>query len=70
MMLPTGILLPSSALHSGLFALLAAFVAINTVMYVALAVAKILPKVYVSDWIRGSNRRAQIRSIVPEVLDD
>lgn len=66
MMLPTGALLPASTLHSDSFAILAAFVAINTVVYVALAVAKMLPKVYVSDWIRRSNRRSQTRSIHPD----
>lgn len=66
MTLPTGVLISDSALQSGVFAVLAAFVAINTVMYVALAVAKMLPKVYLSDWIRRSNRRSQTRSIHPD----
>lgn len=65
MSLPSGLVFPESTLHSDAFAVLAAFVAINTVMYVALAVAKMLPKVYVSDWIRGANRRSQTRSIHP-----
>ena len=46
--------------------MLAAFVAINTIVYVTLAVAKILPKVYVSDWFGTSNRRAETRSIDPD----
>ena len=58
-----GILFPESILHSGLFAVLAAFVAINTLMYSALAVAKILPKVYPADWITSRNRRIEARSI-------
>lgn len=61
-----GHLLPASLLHSQLFAVLAAFVAINTVMYGALAVAKMLPKVYPSDWLQGRNRRARVRGIYPE----
>lgn len=66
MSLPNGLLLPDSNLQSGVFAVLAAFVAINTLIYVALAVAKMLPKVYVSDWIRRANRRSQTRSIHPD----
>ena len=46
--------------------MLAAFVAINTIVYVTLAVAKILPKVYFSDWIGPRNRRAETRSIHPD----
>ena len=61
-----GILLPYSVLHTGWFAVLAAFVAINTVMYGALALAKILPKLYPSDWVRPINRRSQTRSIYPD----
>lgn len=59
-------MLPSSLLHSEGFAVLAAFVAINTVMYAALALAKMLPKVYPSDWFQGRNRRARVRGIYPE----
>ncbi len=61
-----GILFPESTLHSDLFAVLAAFVAINTVMYGALAVAKMLPKVYPADWITSRNRRIETRSIDPD----
>ena len=61
-----GVLLPQSFLHSPFFAVLATFVAINTVMYLALAVAKILPKVYLSDYLKGANRRAEVRSIHPD----
>lgn len=66
MTLPTGLVLPESTLHTDLFAVLAAFVAINTVLYVALAVAKLLPKVYLTDWVSGANRRSQTRSIHPD----
>lgn len=66
MSLPTGIVLPASTLYSDAFALLAAFVAVNTVMYVAFAVAKMLPKIYVTDWITRANRRTQTRSIHPD----
>jgi hypothetical protein len=58
--------LPESVLHSGWFAVLAAFVAINTVMYVVLAAATMLPKVHVADWFTSRDRRVQNRSIYPD----
>jgi hypothetical protein len=61
-----GILFPSSLLHSEWFGVLAAFVAINTMMYAALAVAKMLPKLYVADWISHRDRRSETRSIHPD----
>ncbi len=63
---PLGIMLPESFLRSEGFAILAAFVAINTVMYVALAIAKMLPKVYVADWFDHRDRRGETRSIYPD----
>ena len=63
---PEGLLLPESVLASTWFAVLAVFVAINTVMYLALAVAKILPKVYPMDWLPRSYARGQTRSIDPD----
>jgi hypothetical protein len=61
-----GILLPESTLREELVAVLAAFVAINTIFYVTLSVAKILPKLYVTDWIHSRNRRSETRSIHPD----
>lgn len=66
LMLPRGILFPEATLQSELFGIMAAFVAINTVMYVALAVAKILPKVYFTDWIQRPKQRSETRSIHPD----
>ena len=63
---PMGVLLPDHILRNELVAVLAAFVAINTIVYVTLAVAKILPKVYVRDWLSTRNRRAETRSIDPD----
>jgi hypothetical protein len=60
-------MLPAAILQSQVFAVLAAFVAINTVMYGALALGKMLPKVYPTDWVTSRNRRAENRSIHPEV---
>ena len=58
-------ILPESVLHTGWFSVLAAFVALNTVMYVVLATATMLPKVHVGDWFTSRNRRTQNRSIHP-----
>ncbi len=65
-----GILLPESFVRSDLFAVLAAFVAINTIMYTALAVGKILPKIYVGDYLHSRARRAESRSIHPDQSPD
>lgn len=67
--LPLGILLPDSTLDHTWFAVLSAFVAINTVMYIALAIAKILPKVYLSDLVHTRDRRKANRSIHPTPED-
>lgn len=61
-----GSLLPPGVLQSEWFAVLATFVALNTVMYCALGVAKMLPKVYASDLVHRRNRRRQNRSIYPD----
>ncbi|RJT85764.1 hypothetical protein D6T64_19220 [Cryobacterium melibiosiphilum] len=63
-------LLPESTLHSEFFAILAAFVAINTVMFAALAIAKIVPMVHLGDLIPGRRRRSETRSIHPETTPD
>jgi hypothetical protein len=39
-----GIVLPSDVLHSRLFQALAAFVVINTLIYAALALSKLIPR--------------------------
>jgi len=39
-----GILLPASVLNSGWFQALATFVAINTLIYATLALAKLIPR--------------------------
>jgi hypothetical protein len=39
-----GVLLPASVLHSGWFQALATFVAINTLVYATLALAKLVPR--------------------------
>ncbi len=64
-----GLLFDQSFLTSNYFLTLAAFVAINTVMYAVMAVAKILPKIYVVDWFTHRNRRSETRSIYPDSPD-
>jgi len=68
--IPLGILFSQDVLRSGAFQFLAAFVAVNTILYVALALAKMLPKFYVSDWTATRKRRRQTRSIHPEDPDE
>lgn len=63
---PLGILFPESLVRSHAFAILAAFVAINTVVYVALSIAKALPKIYVTDHLPRRYERAETRSIYPD----
>jgi hypothetical protein len=63
---PLGMVFADSILRSEGFAMLAAFVALNTVMYVVLAIAKMLPKVYFSDLVSHRNRRSETRSIHPD----
>ena len=58
--------LPESLLHGRWFAALSMFVAINTVLYLTLAMIKLFPKAYVSDWVDQRNRRSETRSIYPE----
>jgi hypothetical protein len=65
-----GILLPAEVLQSEFFAVLAAFVAINTIMYVTLAIAKMLPRLYLSDLRRGRNRRRQPRGIAATAAEE
>ena len=67
----TGVLLvasvlPESIMHTPWFASLSMFVAINTVLYLTLAIIKLLPKAYLSDWVDQRNRRSEIRSIYPD----
>jgi hypothetical protein len=66
LVVPLGILLPEGLLRSEWFAVLGAFVALNTVMYVALALAKVMPKVYVRDLFPRRYARAETRSIHPD----
>lgn len=61
-----GILLDQDVIYSDWFAVLAAFVAINTVMYVALAIAKTVPRIHLSEHLPRRYRRSETRSIHPD----
>jgi len=65
-LLPAGFLIPESILDSGLFQVLATFVALNSLMYATLALLKVLPRGYAIFRFDGRNRRRQNRSIYPE----
>lgn len=59
-------MIPESVLSSDWFAALAAFVAINTAIYVTLAIVKTLPRIYVRDYLPRTYHRAETRSIYPD----
>lgn len=61
-----GIVLPENLMQTRWFAVLSTFVAVNTVLYLTLAIIKLLPKIYVSDWLPQRNRRSETRSIYPD----
>lgn len=66
MITPIGILLPSSLLSSPFFSVLATLVALNTLIFVTLAVAKMLPSIHPGDVIGRRGRRLETRSIYPD----
>lgn len=51
--------------HVSLLGVLAAFVAINTLMYVGLALIKMAPRVHLSRRFKRGYKRAETRSIHP-----
>jgi hypothetical protein len=61
---PLGVLLPQSILETSTFNVLMTFVAINTLLYVALSVVKALPRVRIPI-LRRRYRRSETRSIYP-----
>lgn len=61
-----GLLLPERILDDHWFRVLAAFVAVNTLVYVTLAIAKALPRFYASDFLPRRYSRRETRSIHPD----
>jgi len=66
---PAGILLPESLLYSDWFGVFAAFVAINTMIYVLLSVSKLLPVFRFGRRRKGREFRGETRSIYPNGED-
>lgn len=61
-----GVLIPQEVLSSHWFGVFAGFVAINTLIYVVLSVAKLFPVIRFGKGRGGRNRRVAHRSIYPE----
>ena len=58
--------LTPETLQSKWFEVLAAFVAINTLIYATLTLSAILPRLYPTTWFSGNDTRSQTRSIYPD----
>jgi hypothetical protein len=64
MNLPMNVL-PPEILVSRPVQVLAAFVAVNTLIFVVLALMSLFPKLYPGNWFTSRNRRTETRSIHP-----
>ena len=62
---PTGIVFPETILHTGITATLSTMVAVNAVMFAALALARILPKIHLHDRKRQRHELPVTRSTHP-----
>lgn len=62
----SGVLFSESLLRSDFYFVLSTVVALNTTIYAALSIAKVLPKWYQPSWLRRGRTRAETRSIYPE----
>jgi len=61
-----GVILPEDTLHARWFIVLAGFVAVNTLVYVTLSIAKAVPRIYLTDWLPRRYSRGETRSIYPD----
>jgi hypothetical protein len=61
-----GLLFPQSLIESRFFVILATLVALNTTVYAALAIAKLVPKFVKPSWYRRGRTRSETRSIFPD----
>ena len=68
-MISQGLLLPESILHSAWFGALSTFVAVNTVIFLTLAIVKIMPVMHPGRWFQKPYLRAQTRSIYPDAVE-
>jgi len=57
--------MPTDVSPPAILEILAAFVAINTLMYVCLAIAKMLPRLRIPRTLRRPYSRSETRSIYP-----
>ena len=64
--LPEGILLPETFMQSRFFIVLATLVALNTVIYAALSVVHVKPKLIKPKWLPVHRARSMTRSIYPD----
>ena len=62
-------MIPESVLSTEWFAALAAFVAINTAIYVTLAIIKTLPRIYFRDYLPRTYQRSETRGIYPDAKE-
>jgi len=51
------------------FHVLAAFIAINTMIYATISFISVLPRIYPTQWFSSRNTRSETRSIYPDVID-
>lgn len=51
------------------FQILAAFVALNTIIYTTIAIIGVLPRLYPTKWLSGMHTRSESRSIYPGVAE-
>ena len=65
MHLPLNVLSPD-VLTSRPVQVLAAFVAVNSLIFVVLAVMSLFPKLHPSNWFTSRDRRSETRSIDPK----
>ncbi len=56
---------PAEPSHPAILNILAAFVAINTLMYVCLAILKMMPRIHLPRGLRRPYSRSETRSIFP-----
>ena len=51
------------------FHVLAAFVAINTMIYATISFISVLPRIYPTQWFSSRDTRSETRSIFPDAID-
>jgi hypothetical protein len=62
----SGLIFPNETIHQHWYLVLATIVALNTTIYAALSIGRVLPKWLDFSKIRGKRQRAETRSIYPD----